>query len=71
MQEYAANLFNKESALFVPSGTMPNLVSVLAHCDRGDEIILGNKSHIFYYAAGGVSAYGGIHSHQLKNYDDG
>ena len=71
LQEYAANLFNKESALFVPSGTMANLVSVLAHCDRGDEIILGNKSHIFYYEAGGVSAYGGIHSHQLKNYDDG
>ena len=41
------DLFNKDSALFVPSGTMANLISVLAHCDRGDEVILGNKSHIF------------------------
>ena len=71
LQEYAADLFNKESALFVPSGTMANLISVLAHCDRGDEVILGNKSHIFVYEAGGISAYGGIHSHQLNNNDDG
>lgn len=71
LQEYAADLFNKDSALFVPSGTMANLISVLAHCDRGDEVILGNKSHIFVYEAGGISAYGGIHSHQLNNNDDG
>ena len=71
LQEYAADLFKKEGALFVPSGTMANLISVLAHCDRGDEVILGNKSHIFVYEAGGISAYGGIHSHQLNNNDDG
>jgi len=71
LQEKTANLFNKEDALFVPSGTMANLISVLTHCDRGDEILLGDKSHIFYYEAGGVSAFGGIHSHQLKNKDDG
>ena len=71
LQEKAANLFNKEDALFVSSGTMANLISVLTHCNRGDEILLGDKSHIFYYEAGGVSAFGGIHSHQLKNQDDG
>ncbi len=71
LQKKIAKIFNKEAALFVPSGTMANLISVLTHCDRGDEILLGNKSHIFYYEAGGVSAYGGIHSHQLKNNDDG
>ena len=71
LQDYAADLFGKEAGLFVPSGTMANLISVLSHCDRGDEVILGNKSHIFVYEAGGISAYGGIHSHQLNNNDDG
>ena len=71
LQEKTADLFKKEDALFVSSGTMANLISVLTHCDRGNEILLGDKSHIFYYEAGGVSAFGGIHSHQLKNKDDG
>ena len=71
LQEKTADLFKKEDALFVSSGTMANLISVLTHCNRGDEILLGDKSHIFYYEAGGVSAFGGIHSHQLKNKDDG
>ena len=71
LQEKTADLFKKEDALFVSSGTMANLISVLTHCNRGDEILLGDKSHIFYYEAGGVSAFGGIHSHQLKNKEDG
>ena len=71
LEKQAADLFKKESAAFVPSGTMANLISVLSHCDRGDEIILGNKSHIFIYEAGGVSVFGGIHSHQLQNNNDG
>ena len=69
LQEMGADIFKKEAALFVPSGTMANLISVLTHCNRGDEILLGDKSHIFYYEAGGVSAFGGIHSHQLINND--
>ena len=71
LQEQSADIFNKEAALFVPSGTMANLISVLTHCNRGDKILVGNKSHIFYYEAGGVSSLGGIHSHQLNNNDDG
>ena len=71
LENLAKTIFNKESALFVPSGTMANLISVLSHCDRGDEVLLGNKSHIFFYEAGGISAFGGIHSHQLNNNDDG
>ena len=71
LEEKASELFGKESALFVPSGTMANLISVLVHCNRGDEIILGNKSHIFIYEAGGSSVYGGINSHQIQNNDDG
>ena len=71
LQDQVSDIFNKEASLFVPSGTMANLISVLAHCNRGEEILLGDKSHIFYYEAGGVSAFGGIHSHQLPNNDDG
>ena len=71
LENLAKTIFNKESALFVPSGTMANLISVLSHCDRGDEVLLGNKSHIFFYEAGGISAFGGVHSHQLNNNDDG
>jgi len=71
LQNKIAKIFNKEAGLFVPSGTMANLIAVLAHCNRGDEVILGDKSHIFYYEAGGISVYGGIHSFQLQNNDDG
>ena len=63
LEEKASDLFGKDAALFVPSGTMANLISVLTHCNRGDEILLGNKSHIFVYEAGGTSVFGGVHSH--------
>ena len=55
----------------MPSGTMANLISFLVHCPRGTEALLGDKSHTFIYEAGGISAFGGIHSHQLKNNPDG
>ena len=71
LQEKASILFGKDKALFVPSGTMANLISVLSHCDRGEEILLGNQSHIFKYEAGGTSTFGGVHSYQLHNNDDG
>ena len=71
LQEQSAKLMGTESALLVPSGTMANLVSILTHCERGSEIILGDKSHTFIYEAGGISSYGGIHSRQLSNQDDG
>jgi threonine aldolase len=71
LQEMAAALMGKEAGLFVPSGTMGNLAAVLAHCSRGDEIILGNKSHTFLSEAGGIAALGGIHSYQVTNQPDG
>ena len=61
----------KESALFVPSGTMGNLISVLSHCQRGDEVLLGDRSHIFLHEVGGMSALGGVHPHILTNSADG
>jgi threonine aldolase len=71
LQEMAAALTGKEAGLFVASGTMGNLVAVLAHCGRGDEVILGNKAHTFLYEAGGISALGGVHSCQIPNQPDG
>jgi len=71
LEQKASNLVGKEAALIVPSGTMGNLVSILVHCSRGDEVILGDQAHTFLYEAGGISAFGGIHSRQLKNQDDG
>ena len=71
LEKKSAEHTGKEAALFVPSGTMANLTAVLAHCERGDEVILGDQAHTFLYEAGGISSLGGIHSHQLKNQDDG
>lgn len=71
LQEMAAEITGHEAGLFVASGTMGNLVAVLAHCQRGDEVILGKKAHTFLYEAGGISALGGVHSSQLPNQPDG
>ncbi len=71
LQEMAADKMGKEAGLFVPSGTMGNLAAILAHCGRGDEVILGNKAHTFLYEAGGISALGGVHSCQIPNQADG
>jgi threonine aldolase len=71
LQELAAEMCGKEAGLFVPSGTMGNLIGILAHCQRGDEAILGDKAHTFLYEAGGISALGGVHSRQVCTQPDG
>ena len=71
LEAMAAERFGKEAAVFVASGTMGNLVSVLAHTTRGDEIILGNQSHIFRSEAGGSSVLGGISFHTVPNDERG
>jgi len=71
LQEMAAEMTGYEAALFVASGTMGNLSAVLAHCQRGDEVILGKEAHTFRYEAGGISVLGGVHSCQLPNQPDG
>lgn len=71
LQEMSANLMGKEAGLFIPSGTMGNLIAILAHCGRGDEVILGNQAHTFLFEAGGISALGGVHSCQVPNRTDG
>ncbi len=71
LEDMAARRLGKEAGLFVASGTMGNLVSQMTHCGRGDEMILGNQNHIFYYEQGGSAAIGGIHSRTLPNEPDG
>ncbi len=71
LQAMAAKITGKEAALFVASGTMANLSCLLAHCGRGDEMILGDQSHIFYYEQGGSAAVGGIHPRPIPNRPDG
>ena len=70
-EQMAAERMGKEAALLVPSGSMANLISVLVHCGRGEEVILGDKAHTFCYEAGGISAYGGVHPHTVPNQPDG
>jgi threonine aldolase len=71
LEAMAATRMGKEAGLFVVSGTMSNLVALLTYCGRGDEIIVGDRAHIFLYEAGGASALGSIHSHQVPNRPDG
>lgn len=71
LEKMAAERLGKEAALFVASGTMANLVSLLAHCGRGDEIILGSQAHTFLAEQGGSAAIAGIHPRTLPNQPDG
>lgn len=71
LQEMAAEMLGKEAGLFVPSGTMGNLLSVLNVCGRGDEVIMGNLGHTFLFEAGGISALGGVFPNTIPNQADG
>ena len=71
LEEMAAERLGKEAAVLVASGTMGNLVSQLAHCGRGEEIILGNHAHSFFFEQGGSAAVGGIHPRTVPNQPDG
>jgi len=71
LEEMAAAKLEKQAALFVTSGTMGNLVSQMAQCTRGEEIILGNEAHIFTSEQCGASTLGGISLHTVPNQSDG
>ncbi len=60
LQERAASLLGKEATLFMSSGTQSNLAAMLAHCQRGEEILCGADYHVFIDEAGGASVLGGI-----------
>ncbi|MFE8696424.1 low-specificity L-threonine aldolase [Cytobacillus sp. FJAT-53684] len=66
LEQLAAQLLGKESALFVMSGTQGNQVAVLAHTQRGDEVILEEYSHIFNYETAGISTIAGVQARTIK-----
>lgn len=61
----AAEILGKEAAVFVTSGTQGNLCALLAHCQRGDAIIVGDSSHIFCNEQGGMAQLGGLIPHTV------
>ena len=71
LERMAAEIMGKEAALLVSSGTMGNLICMLTHCARGEEVILGDVSHMFLNEAGGMAALGGIQPHIIPNQPDG
>jgi threonine aldolase len=71
LEHMAAERVGKQAAMLVPSGTMGNLASILTHCGRGAEVILGDQCHTFIYEAGGIAALGGVHPRPLPNQPDG
>lgn len=71
LEQLAAQMLNKEAALFTSSGTMSNLLAVLTLTHPGNEILLGSESHMFWYEVGGASALGGVVMHTIPNDQDG
>jgi len=71
LQEYAADLFGYEAALFAPSGTQSNLLALLAHCGRGDEYLVGQEAHTYKYEGGGAAVLGSIQPQPIINQADG
>jgi len=71
LQSLAAEITGKESALIVSSGTMGNLVSLLALTNRGEEIILGDQCHVYAWEGAGVPIFGGVSLNVVKNEENG
>ncbi len=66
LEEAAAAALGKEAACYVSSGTMGNLIAILSHCGRGDEVLLGDECHVLWYESGGAAALGGLPFNQLR-----
>ncbi|KAJ0176958.1 hypothetical protein K1T71_006967 [Dendrolimus kikuchii] len=72
LESKIANILGKQAALFVPSGTMSNLIAVMVHCNkRGSEVFVGESSHIYRYELGGASHVAGVLLSTIKNKPDG
>ncbi len=71
LQEYAADLFGFEDAVFAPSGTQSNLLALLVHCGRGDEYLVGQEAHTYRYEGGGAAVLGSIQPQPIINQADG
>jgi threonine aldolase len=71
LETLAAQRLGKESACLMPSGTMANLASIMAHCPRGSSVIVGSESDIYLYEAGGAAACGSVTYVPVPNRPDG
>ncbi len=71
LQEQIARLLGKEAALFTPTGTQSNLCGLMAHCQRGDEYIVGQMAHTYRWEGGGAAVLGSIQPQPLPNQADG
>lgn len=71
LEALAAEKVGKEAALFVPTGTMGNALAILTHCRRGDEVIAGDRSHIYLDEAGGHARLNGSPARAVRNLPDG
>ncbi|MGL5609973.1 MAG: beta-eliminating lyase-related protein, partial [Aeromonas veronii] len=71
LEAHGARLLGKQAALFVPSGTMSNLLAVMSHCQRGEGAILGNAAHIYRYEAQGSAVLGSVALQPLPMQRDG
>ncbi|MBL0610374.1 low-specificity L-threonine aldolase [Aeromonas jandaei] len=71
LEAYGAKLLGKQAALFVPSGTMSNLLAVMSHCQRGEGAILGAGAHIYRFEAQGSAVLGSVALQPLPMQRDG
>lgn len=71
LQSMVAERLDKEAALFVPTGTMGNLIALAAQAQRGEEVVCGDEQHIFRYEQSGISQLFGIGFHTIPQNDDG
>lgn len=71
LQERAAGMLGFEAALFFPTGTQSNLAALMAHCQRGDEYLVGQEAHTYRYEAGGGAVLASVQPQPLANRPDG
>ncbi|KVN23257.1 low-specificity L-threonine aldolase [Burkholderia stagnalis] len=71
LQAAVAERAGKEAGLFFPSGTQSNLAALMAHCERGDEYIVGQLAHTYKYEGGGAAVLGSIQPQPIENALDG
>ncbi|GAB4470769.1 MAG: low-specificity L-threonine aldolase [Burkholderiaceae bacterium] len=71
LQALLAERLGFEAGLFMPSGTQSNLTALMTHCQRGDEVIVGQDAHTYRYEAGGAAVLGSIQPQPIENAADG
>jgi len=71
LQEKIADMLGFEAALFMPTGTQSNLCGILAHCQRGDEYIVGHNAHTYLWEAGGAAVLGSVQPQPIAHQPDG